>query len=304
MANLPIVQVQIGVDYALVPNGLGGVKKITLADFMSELEQACASAQISSSSQSSSSNRGVRHIYPVSMFATSETPSTKTIYMYFPETRHDILHTNSEYYIKENGKNKARGYSDTIVPNVVVAIRLKFSPNKEHKIRWVTDGNVLWMATPLSKSEACSASNIQVGSDFFPLPYNNQYDNGSMCTGGNSLQSVYYTDFSVAESLYYTTLLASPFNNDLGLKGVNTSCSSQEWYTYLQYCEVYPYWYSTGCGKKRPNDCPDMSIREWTGLTTNARSKLIEERQMARAALKNAPTQAPQAPIDNLVVAA
>ena len=38
MTNLPTIQVQIGVDYALVPNGLGGVKKITLADFMSELE--------------------------------------------------------------------------------------------------------------------------------------------------------------------------------------------------------------------------------------------------------------------------
>lgn len=286
MAAISMMQVQIGVDYVLVPNGLGGVKKITLADFMSELESACARTQ--TTSQSSDSNRGVRHFYPSSMFATSESPTSKVIYMYFPEIRCDILHTNSEYYIKENGKNAVRGYADTIVPNIVVVLKLKSSPNKEHKHRWVSDGNVLWMATPLSRAEVCSKSDVRVGSDFLVLPYNNQYENGSMCTGGNSLQSVYYTDFSVAESLYYTTLLGSPFNTDLGLRGVSATLNNNnDWYTYLQYCEVFPYWYLNGSGRKRPDNCPDMIIREWVGLSATARNKLIKERREAREAIKN-----------------
>lgn len=282
MADINPINIVVGADYVLVPNGLGGTKKIALQEFIQELTAASEAA--GNSNSNNTNERSEHYTYPASMVALEEGKTIKRIVMYFGERRSDILHTQSEnMFIPAGSTDKVRGYEDCVIPNIVVVVTLKLQPTKEHRIRW-TLSDVRWLATPLSRMEVAAISNIRVGDNFSPLPFNNQYENGNMCTGGNTLQSVYYTDFSIAESMYYVTLLGSPFNNDLGLRGVTDSASSnaQGWYNYLQYCGKFPYRFLRGInGSRVPPAEGILSLSEFLEKTSKDRKQLILNRRAA-----------------------
>ena len=282
MADINPINVVVGADYVLVPNGLGGTKKIALQEFIQELN--AASEAVGNSNNNNSNERSEHYVYPASMVALEEGKTTKRLVLYFEERRSNLQHTQSEnLFIPAGGTDKVRGYEDCVIPNTVVVVTLRFQPTKDHRIRW-TLSDVRWLATPLSRAEVAAFSNPRVGDSFSPLPFNNQYENGNMCTGGNTLQSVYYTDFSVAESLYYVTLLGSPFNNDLGLRGVTDSASSKPhgWYNYLQYCDKFPYRFLRGISNSKiPPADGLMTVSEFLEKPSNERKQLILDRKAA-----------------------
>lgn len=283
MAAMNAIQVTIGSDFALVPNGLGGTKKITLHEFIQEITTACEDQK-----PQDSSKRGVLYKYPKSMVSVEEGNNFKHINMYFPECRTDILHTNADSRLADG----RRAYKDCVIPNIVISVYIVNQPTKEHKNRWVLQGNVYWLATPLSFSDVAMQQSVRVNGKFSPLPFNNQYEDGHMCTGGNSLQSVYYTDFSVAETLYNVTLLGSSFNSDLGLRGIGNfsgaDLNQDIWYKYLQYCNDFPYQHLRGIEMaevaKVQSSGTDITYKEFAKLTSTDRNKLVSERINMRAA--------------------
>ena len=274
------INITLTADSVVVPNGMGGTKRISIQDFLQELNQA-----VTSQEESSSNSRGIQaFIPPSSLCAMYESGNhrKRTLVMYYPSIRSDILHTDSEH----RAANGERGYQSCIIPNIVIVLGVDFNPTNEHGHRW-TLSYTTFLCTEMPRAEVAALGRVPAlsVSGFYSLPFNNQYDNGSMCTGGNVLQSVFYNDFTVADAIYYTTLLGSPFNNDLGLRGVAVSCdSNKSWYRYLQYCNQFPYWYIRNTRvRNMPEGCDDISWDTWRGLAASERNKLIKERIAARS---------------------
>lgn len=276
------IQITLTADSVVVPNGHGGSKRISIPDFLAELQHSI----VGNEESSSSSSRMSGFIPPSSLCAMYESGNhrSRTLVMYYPSTRADILHTGTDRRIS---KSRQTGYESCIIPNTVVVLDLEFAPTNEHNHRWTLKG-LRYMATELSRSEVAALGRAPTisggsGNHFYSLPFNNQYENGGMCTGGNALQSVFYNDFTVADSLYYNTLLGSPFNNDLGLRGVGVEVNNTgTWYQYLQYCNEFPYWYSRNSTVQRPASCQDISWDQWVSKSTAARNDLIKKRMDAR----------------------
>jgi hypothetical protein len=63
----------------------------------------------------------------------------------------------------------------------------------------------------------------------FLFPFPNTYSEGHMCYGGNSMPSVFTDNNLSGLNWYYQFLFESPFNNDLGLRGVSGEESITSW---------------------------------------------------------------------------
>ena len=64
----------------------------------------------------------------------------------------------------------------------------------------------------------------------FLSPFPNTYAEGNMCYGGNSMPSNFVDNNLTGLNWYYQFLFESPFNNDLGLRGVSDSSSVEGWF--------------------------------------------------------------------------
>jgi hypothetical protein len=67
----------------------------------------------------------------------------------------------------------------------------------------------------------------------FTSPFPNTYSEGAMCYGSNSMPSMFTDNNLRGLQWYYEFLFESPFNNDLGLRGVATEPSISSWFSKL-----------------------------------------------------------------------
>lgn len=99
---------------------------------------------------------------------------------------------------------------------------------------------VIYMITPLKKNELPNSIKPN-NSNIFLMPFSNFYSHGTMCYGSNSMPTRINQEDLTTLNYYYTVIFSSPFNSDLGIKGVVGYTRPRSFYSFLSTQETFPY---------------------------------------------------------------
>lgn len=203
----------------------GGVNKnISIQDYMKGLANICSNLENQDSSPES-------FRLPDSIHSFSRTSAGYTINLYYPSAPADILYDGIS------------GRTRIMLPNIMIRIKLQNILDKPGSYCF---GNIKWFATDKLPSQLPVEwpDGPRERDHIWALPLPNIYNDGNMCTGGNVLPSVIYSDWTILHMLYTDVLIKSQFNSDLGIPNINTSARS--WITklgeeYVKNPESFPY---------------------------------------------------------------
>lgn len=134
-------------------------------------------------------------------------------------------------------------------PNTVIFINLVSTDGKVYE---ASPGRVVYRCTPLSSAEFVSKNivntstirdNTDSASGVYYMPFPNMHEQGTMCFGANAgPSSVNITDLRRLD-MFYSILADSPFNTDLGLRGVNRDnfTTLENYFEKLTEFQSFPY---------------------------------------------------------------
>lgn len=224
MSNNQGMTVTIFPTHVRVPNGLGAFKNVSLQDFTNEISRVQAGQE-----QQQAPKLSFR--LPNEAVSVRYNQHELEILMYFEEAKREIRYGNRKYTIP--------------FPATVIKVTLK----SNGKGGWTVEG-VKWLCTDYKEDEVPNLSNWEFinrnyNNHLWTLPFPNQYGDGGMCTGANSYRSLYQYDLRGLNELFYTILVASPFNNDLwgyGNRGVRMEGNGPgDWFNQLSRLDKYPW---------------------------------------------------------------
>lgn len=171
--------------------------------------------------------------YPSSIHSVTRTNQGFVINLYYDAREASISHTTS-------------GSHMVYMPNVMIRVQLFDIQGKPGEYSL---GDIHWFCT--DKGRTSLPTHWPTGSNsrdhIWTLPLPNMFGSAQMCTGGNRLPSVVYSDWTILDMLYHDVLLRSPFNNDLTPMGWEEHRNAAQLVTYLgeQYLdentEGFPY---------------------------------------------------------------
>lgn len=228
------LQVTIFENHVRVPNGLGSFKNVSLQDFQKEIARVAAGME-----QDGQPKQAFR--LPNEAVCVRYNQHELDVLMYFPESKQTVTYDNKKY--------------DIPFPATVILVKLK----SNGKGGWTVE-SVLWLCTDYKIDEVPNLDNWEFSprryqNHLWILPFPNQYGNGGMCVGANSYRSLYNHDLRGLNELYYTILVASPFNNDLWHNAgnvINDPPHPRTWFNQLSRLEAFPW----GRMRDYPNQTP------------------------------------------------
>ena len=199
-----------GDGYAEVSNGILN-KKVSLKDFASVINS------LISQEDQVITNSTTR--YPSSVHSVIRTNQGYVVNLYFPEQEATVTHS---------GHTPQTIY----MPNVMIRVELREIQGKQGEYSL---GNINWYATDKNRTALTTdwPTSGNTRDHIWTLPFPNIFGNASMCTGGNRLPSVIYSDWTILDMLYYDVLIGSPFNNDLSVPSIKTSTIARSWINIL-----------------------------------------------------------------------
>ena len=117
----------------------------------------------------------------------------------------------------------------SVIPNIIISHSLERSGS---------DWNLLssrYFCTdlPVGLLPATFVNAAKPADRIFRLPFTNTYQDGRMCYGGNSMQSIFRNENLRGLDWYYGYLFETPFNDDLGVNGLEGRLSASSWYEKL-----------------------------------------------------------------------
>lgn len=222
-AGIPIT---IFDTYVRVPNGNGSFKNIAIDDFIEEVKRM--------KTQGARETPGTAFRFPNEVLSAEVSSNTCNMLLYFPEAMRTV---------KYQPRDTRRSVEYEIpFPATIIRIMMKTDANR----RWIVE-NVRWYATDMTMDEIPNIKGLDMtpSNRIYPLPFPNQYGDGRMCTGANSYRSLYEHDLRGLNELYHGVLVASPFNDDLGVK-INVSLGPRAWFERLSKLKEFPYKYCNG----------------------------------------------------------
>jgi hypothetical protein len=125
---------------------------------------------------------------------------------------------------------------DIPFPNIVISHSLK---RKNEYWEWA-EGKYFATSKPLSQIAERFIWEPNQAEQIWSVPFTNMYGDGRMCYGGNSLTRQFKDNFRGLD-WHFAILYTSPYNNDLGLRGLKTSKTPEAWYQFLHGKKVFPY---------------------------------------------------------------
>jgi hypothetical protein len=168
---------------------------------------------------------------PFGCFSLARGKNNLELNCYYPGGKKDILY---------------KGYHSSGVstinipfPNTIISHRLK--QGTKHKWDLVS---TKYYCTPKTVGQLSDSLLFIERTDktlgVHRLPFSNVYDNNCLCYGNNSIPKSFSNNIRGLD-YFYQLLFISPFNDDLGIRGVNGSYSVAEWYKYLSELDTFPY---------------------------------------------------------------
>lgn len=202
---------------------LDGVEKsISLVDFKSIIDEVTKSV--------------AENITPVNLpygcFMFSRSGDTTHLNCYYPEKIAEI-----KFDSFEGNTRKLETYKIPM-PNMVLSFMLKKTTGDSWGVQ-----QVKYFCTPRTVSQLPDRYIIvKADSDqgVYKLPFSNVYETDMLCYGGNTMP-MRFTDNLRGLDYYYQILTISPFNSDLGIKGIGENITPRNWYKHLSTLTKFPY---------------------------------------------------------------
>ena len=228
--NVPVDFIDLKITpYGAVFNADGAEKVVSYDSLIAML-----------SSAANTTAGGLEDLFlPSNVFYFGRSGSNLYLNMYFPEAVKTI-----QFYDRKR---------PSVVPNIILSVPLtKDSGSGDYRV-----GVVKYFCTdlPVSKLPRQFISSINHANRVFLLPFTNTYDDGHMCTGGNTMPVRLVNGNLRGLDWYYNYLFESPFNEDLGVRA--TGMSPSNWYDLLAK--------TAEAGARFPYE----KLRGWTNQTTS-----------------------------------
>lgn len=166
-------------------------------------------------------------ILPTGCFYSKISSKDIVLTCYFPERKSTIKYQGrslEEYTIP--------------IPNIIINFHVRktdqgFNLGYDDVKYYVTDKT-------LDQISSISRDNLFNYPIIRQVPFTNFYNNGKMCYGGNTMPSRFNNNLRGLD-YYYKVISISPFNEDLGVKGMKSSFSGKSLFEYLSEKETFPY---------------------------------------------------------------
>ncbi len=168
---------------------------------------------------------------PFGCFSLAKGKNTIELNCYYPGGKKEILY-------KGTGTSKT-STMNVAFPNTIISHRLK--QGSKHKWDLMI---TKYYCTPrtvgqiLDNLPFIEIPNRTLG--IYRLPFSNVYDSNGLCYGNNSVPKSFSNNIRGLD-YFYQLLFISPFNDDLGIRGVKGSYSVREWYEHLATLDTFPY---------------------------------------------------------------
>lgn len=197
-------------------------KSISLVDFRSMLDLSMGENNTKEVPQIS---------LPFGVYTFGRTDSEIQMSCYYQSARRTIKHQGNY-----DNSRRVKDW-DIIFPNFIISHKLVkrdnfwvvtetryFVTNKS--VGALPEDKIVW-----SRDEA---------NGIFLPPFTNVYDQGNLCYGGNSMPNKFTSNLRGLD-YYFQILTLSPFNNDMGVRGLANHRNPEEWYKHLSEQTEFPY---------------------------------------------------------------
>lgn len=124
------------------------------------------------------------------------------------------------------------------IPNIILSFSLKKTSNDLWQLM-----QAKYFATSKTVSQLPEnrfISNTKPSEGIHRMPFPNMYTDNKMCYGSNTMP-VRFNDNLRGLDYYYQILTQAPFNSDLGINGLTSSCSPKTWFELLSTKTEFPY---------------------------------------------------------------
>lgn len=225
---------------------LGGIRKtISISDFKQILDGFIKSDKEIENMQ-----------MPFGTFLFGKANGVIHISCYYPSRRAIIKHLDRD--------DRTPSEFSVPLPNIVISHQLKQEGSSwivQDTRYFCTDRKV----TSMAEGEFIFSPNVEKG--IYLLPFTNMYPEGRMCFGGNSPPRKCTNNLNPLD-YYYKLIEASPFNNDLGLRGVSTDKTPKSWFKEMS--EMTEFNYTKLRGYRRHAGSPPVPVEAQATTATNA----------------------------------
>jgi hypothetical protein len=156
-----------------------------------------------------------------------------------------------------------------VTPNIILSFKLTPITGADN---WqISSAKFFCTDLPLSQLRRTFHDVPNSSNRVYLLPFPNMYDGGGMCTGGNQLPREFLKAELRPLNAYYDMIFNSPFNNDLGVRGISNGMNPAEWMRLLasiakEPTPQFPYKHVQGYTAPIVPQAGDSS----TTITTNA----------------------------------
>lgn len=221
--NVNIQEVKIFPNYVQV-NLNGQTKSISILDFKMILDSML---QVDTKLDAMA--------LPFGTFIFAKSAGTIQLSCYYPEQKKKIKYQSSRY-----GEPVNITEFEIPFPNMVISHNL----NKKDGFWMVSDTRyMVTTKTPNQLPNDFVQMNKNPSLGLFLPPFTNVYNECRLCYGQNTMPSKFHNNLRGLD-YYYQVLFESPFNNDLGIKGVKPEFRKSDvgaFYKALSEQETFPY---------------------------------------------------------------
>lgn len=170
-------------------------------------------------------------ILPNGCFHVNMQEGDITLMCYYPGTKTTI---------KYQPRSDAGIQEFTIpLPNMVITYTLT-ETSPEDSTSYTIQGDVIYKITDKTLDQLVSLPFDNLEDHLKMVPFTNFYESGRMCFGRN-IMPMRFTKNLRGLDYYYKVISLSPFNEDLGVKGMRASYSAATLFHHLSTKEVFPY---------------------------------------------------------------
>jgi hypothetical protein len=169
-------------------------------------------------------------LLPFGCFAFDMTETEITMSCYYPEGTKEVN------YKPSGSSGKAKEFTVPF-PNLIINFKLKKGSDKLWSVV-----EALYYCTPKKVTQLPTENFVMrdPSKGVHRLPFPNIYGGDGMCYGNNTMPVKHNNNLRGLD-YYYQILFIAPFNDDLGVSGLNKSYSPYQWFEYLATQKEFPY---------------------------------------------------------------
>ena len=173
-------------------------------------------------------------LLPQGTFAIAHNQKSLKISCYYPEVKKEVTHKS---YSHDNEATFLIPFPNTIITHTLAREVI-------NDMEWSVTNSKYYVTPKRVPQLPLEVITGRIPDNVFSMPFNNFYGDDKMCFGGNRMPQKFGANLRGLD-YYYQVIFLSPFNDDLGIKGVTDyrtySGNNRKFYQMLSKLDSFPY---------------------------------------------------------------